>query len=241
MIDQFGRKIWVQVIPKKNTIDLTHEAVRRAGAQLAAALNHSKIAKVTVVDVAGNESATLAMVEGLVLGNYKFVKYYTDSKAAPILKHVNIYSRKLAATDVSHLICVLEGTIKARTLVNEPLSFLTAVQLSKEIRSFAKESGFKVEVLTKSKIEALKMGGLLGVNKGSVDPPTFNIMEWKPKKARNKKPYVLVGKGVVFDTVMFNDYGFVFGIFLSLSPPVGHPRSHRSPMLCLGGILRQIL
>jgi len=200
VIDQFGRKIWVQVIPKKNTIDLTLEAVRRAGAQLAAALNHSKIAKVTVVDVAGNESATLAMVEGLVLGNYKFVKYYTDSKAAPILKHVNIYSRKLAATDVSHLICVLEGTIKARTLVNEPLSFLTAVQLSKEIRSFAKESGFKVEVLTKSKIEALKMGGLLGVNKGSVDPPTFNIMEWKPKKARNKKPYVLVGKGVVFDT-----------------------------------------
>ena len=44
------------------------------------------------------------------------------------------------------------------------------------------------------------MGGLLGVNKGSMDPPTFTIMEYKPAKAKNKKPLVLVGKGVVFDT-----------------------------------------
>jgi len=46
----------------------------------------------------------------------------------------------------------------------------------------------------------LKMGGLLAVNRGSIDPPTFNILEWKPKNATNKKPVVLVGKGVVFDT-----------------------------------------
>jgi leucyl aminopeptidase len=54
--------------------------------------------------------------------------------------------------------------------------------------------------LNKKQIEALKMGGLLGVNKGSIDPPTFTIMEYKPKNAKNKKPIVLVGKGVVFDT-----------------------------------------
>jgi leucyl aminopeptidase len=46
----------------------------------------------------------------------------------------------------------------------------------------------------------LNMGGLLAVNKGSLDPPTFTIMEWKPKNAVNKKPIVLVGKGVVYDT-----------------------------------------
>jgi leucyl aminopeptidase len=63
-----------------------------------------------------------------------------------------------------------------------------------------KEAGIKVEVLNKNKIEALKMGGLLAVNKGSTEPPTFTIMEYKPAKARNKKPVVLVGKGVVFDT-----------------------------------------
>jgi leucyl aminopeptidase len=44
------------------------------------------------------------------------------------------------------------------------------------------------------------MGGLLAVNQGSPEPPTFTIMEYKPEGARNEKPYVLVGKGVVFDT-----------------------------------------
>ncbi len=44
------------------------------------------------------------------------------------------------------------------------------------------------------------MGGLLAVNKGSIDPPTFNIIEWKPKKRKNTKPVILVGKGVVYDT-----------------------------------------
>ena len=44
------------------------------------------------------------------------------------------------------------------------------------------------------------MGGLLSVNQGSIDPPRFTIMEWKPKNAKNKKPIILVGKGVVYDT-----------------------------------------
>lgn len=61
-------------------------------------------------------------------------------------------------------------------------------------------SGARVEVMGKKKIESLKMGGLLAVNKGSIDPPTFTIMEWKPIEPVNDKPYVLVGKGVVYDT-----------------------------------------
>jgi len=63
-----------------------------------------------------------------------------------------------------------------------------------------KHAGFSVEVLNKAKIKQLKMGGLLAVNAGSVDEPTFSIMEYKPKNPKNKNPYVLVGKGVVYDT-----------------------------------------
>ena len=44
------------------------------------------------------------------------------------------------------------------------------------------------------------MGGLLAVNKGSQQPPTFTVMEYKPKNAKNKKPIVFIGKGVVYDT-----------------------------------------
>jgi leucyl aminopeptidase len=67
-----------------------------------------------------------------------------------------------------------------------------------------KQAGIEVNVLNKKQIESLKMGGLIGVNKGSVNPPTFTVMEYKPKNAVNKNPYILVGKGVVFDTGGYN-------------------------------------
>ena len=84
-------------------------------------------------------------------------------------------------------------------MVNEPLSFLTAVQLSKEIKKFSKSSSYKLKIFNQKKIESLAMGGVLSVNKGSVNPPTFNIISYLPKK-NDIKPIVLVGKGVMYDT-----------------------------------------
>ena len=40
----------------------------------------------------------------------------------------------------------------------------------------------------------------MAVNRGSVDPPSFSVMEWKPDQPRNKKPVILIGKGIVYDT-----------------------------------------
>jgi leucyl aminopeptidase len=74
------------------------------------------------------------------------------------------------------------------------------LELAAQIADHGKTHGYKVQILEKGKIEALKMGGLLAVNKGSEKPPTFTIIEYKPKNAKNSKPIVLVGKGVVFDT-----------------------------------------
>ncbi|MFO7572605.1 MAG: hypothetical protein R6W48_08410, partial [Gaiellaceae bacterium] len=69
-----------------------------------------------------------------------------------------------------------------RDLINEPVSHLNAPALAEEIKRAGEESGFSVEVLNRGRIEALKMGGLLAVNRGSVDPPVFCILEWKPDK-----------------------------------------------------------
>jgi leucyl aminopeptidase len=85
-------------------------------------------------------------------------------------------------------------------MVNLPLSHLTAEQFANEISTLLKPNNISVDILEKAKIEALKMGGLLSVNKGSIDPPTFTIAEYKPKGHKNKKPIVLIGKGVVYDT-----------------------------------------
>ncbi len=85
-------------------------------------------------------------------------------------------------------------------MVNEPVSFLNAEQLAEEIVELGKNSALNVTILEKAQIEALKMGGLLSVNQGSIDPPTFIIAEYKGKNPKNSKPIVLVGKGVVYDT-----------------------------------------
>ena len=83
---------------------------------------------------------------------------------------------------ISELQYLVDAIFFARDLVNEPLSYLSAVQLSKDTVKMGKASGFKVEVLNKAKIAALKMGGVLAVNAGSQHPPTFNILEYKPAK-----------------------------------------------------------
>ena len=175
------------------------EAARVAGNTLVGELKSLNIGDILVSSDAKDAAMLLAYAEGMALGNYQFVKYKKE-KPTNGLKNIYLEHSALKQTDINELQVVTEANIIARDLVNEPVSYLTAEKLSAEIKGLAKESGFKIEVFNKLKIKTLKMGGLLGVNQGSIDPPTFNILEWNPKNAKNKKPVVLVGKGVTYDT-----------------------------------------
>jgi leucyl aminopeptidase len=142
----------------------------------------------------------LAVTEGCALSNYQFLKYKSEKKDKHTLKAIQVVSKKVSKKDVDHISITTDAVFKAKDMVNEPQSYLDAVTFSDEMKGLGKKAGFKVEVLNKKQIEALKMGGLLAVNMGSQIPPTFTIMEWKPKKVKNKHPLVLIGKGVVYDT-----------------------------------------
>lgn len=200
-INRYERVIFVVPIDRKGEVHKVYERARTDAFEILAEANKHNVKALTVVDVESNDDIVKAFVEGLCLSNYRFLKYFKDAKERESsLQTVNILASGIEKADIDLLNAVVEGTLLARDLVNEPLSYLTAPQLSKEIQAAGKKAGFNVEVFNKSKIESLKMGGLLAVNKGSVDPPTFNILEWKPAKAKNKKPIVFVGKGVVYDT-----------------------------------------
>lgn len=175
-----------------------YETLRGIGNKINSILNTNKYEKIQIVGFAKNSS--LALAEGIALSNYQFLKYKTGEKEANSLKEISILNREIKETEIEELNAICEAVFLARDLVNEPQSYLDAPKLASEMRKMGKNAGFKVEVLNKSQIEALKMGGLLAVNMGSQIPPTFTIMEYKPAKARNKKPVVLVGKGVVYDT-----------------------------------------
>ncbi|MDR0364176.1 MAG: leucyl aminopeptidase [Bacteroidales bacterium] len=143
----------------------------------------------------------LATAEGLSLSAYRFTKYFTDSdeKKAKLQK-IFILSEDLSEEEIETQNIVVDAVKKVRDWVNEPASYLTATSFAREMAEFARQAGASVEIMNRKKIEALKMGGLLAVNQGSEDPPTFTVIEWNPKNAVNKKPVVLVGKGVTFDT-----------------------------------------
>lgn len=147
-----------------------------------------------------NGPVLTAIAETAVLSNYQFLQYKSEAKENS-LKDVKILGGGRKAPQAVEKGRVLaESACVARDLVNEPVITLTATELSKRAEALGKTHGFSVEVFNKSKIKSLKMGGVLAVNYGSPEPPTFTIMEYKPRKPRNSKPVVLVGKGVVFDT-----------------------------------------
>ncbi len=172
------------------------ERLRVAGHKVRTHLNKSE----TEITIVSKKEHSIYVAEGLALSNYQFLKYFKDAtKKKYALEKINVVGKF-----DTNLITTLNNSIKAvlwaRDMVNEPVSFLTATQLATEIKKLGEEANFSVNVLEKNQIESLKMGGLLAVNKGSIDPPTFSILEYKPKNAKNKKPIVLVGKGVVYDT-----------------------------------------
>jgi leucyl aminopeptidase len=177
------------------------ESARIAGFEIHPLLLDHELKSVTIINGGVDPEECVAFAEGLALTNYQFLKYISEENAKKNpLTELFLQDDDLTESDVEKLENLIHAVYLTRDLVNEPLSYLTAVQLSAEFEKMGKESGFSVEVFNKKKIESLKMGGLLAVNRGSLDPPTFSILSWKPENAVNQRPIVLVGKGVVYDT-----------------------------------------
>jgi leucyl aminopeptidase len=148
----------------------------------------------------GRPALIAAIAEAIPLSNYQFLKYKSKKETNSLATATVVSELKDGSKIVERSSKIVAATLIARDLVNEPVITLTAEALANRAVELGKEYGFATEVFNKQKIRSLKMGGLLAVNTGSIDPPTFTIMEWKPKKASNKKPVILIGKGVVFDT-----------------------------------------
>ena len=200
-INSYFKWSYIQWVDSEKEQHIVKEKLRRASGKLYNDLKTNKHEEIIVIDLCNNAEFVLAFAEGLALSNYQFLKYFskTDEKTNH-LKEIFIYSSSVENKQIAELNILVDSVYHTRDLVNEPVSFLNAEQLSEEIKDLGKNAGFDVEVFNKLKIESLKMNGLLAVNKGSIDPPTFSILTWKPEGAINKKPFVLVGKGIVYDT-----------------------------------------
>lgn len=188
------------------------ERIRRAAAQAAQRARGLKCKSLAIVVPSGPFASVAqvaqAITEGVVMGTYSYDKYMTEQRNGNggangqiqkllllIDEHDDI---KDARTGISIGQAVTNGVTLARDLANAPSNELTPAELAERAKGL-KDQGVKVTVLDKKAIEKLGMGGLLGVNQGSVNPPFFIIMEYHGAR-RAERPIVLVGKGITFDT-----------------------------------------
>ncbi len=199
-VNQYSRLVCVVIADDKKGAAHQMESLRRLADSVTASLNAQKKSSV-IVSSQVERKFTLAFVEGILLGNYQFIKHRsTAKKEKHTLENIFVQAKDVDNRHLSELLIVADAVCKARDLVNEPVNVLNAKALANAFVQMGKDAGFSVEVWNKAKITSHKMGGLLSVNAGSVDEPTFSIMEYKGRGAKNKQPYVLVGKGVVYDT-----------------------------------------
>ena len=198
-ISDFEKLIFVHFVNLNDNEEYkTYESFRIAGSKLQKEIKKNKIADISIYCCQTDQYIPY-YIEGLLLADYRFVKYKSNPEFSA-LKHINFVSESIDEFTINKIKTNIEAVCLCRDLVNEPGSVLTATELANRIVDMGIESGFKTEVLNKKQIETLRMGGLLAVNSGSIDPPTFIILHHNPINKTNAKPVVLVGKGVVFDT-----------------------------------------
>jgi len=158
--------------------------------------------KAETVAIAADKDETIgACVEGFVLGAYRYLRYKTEEDAQwPGPAKLMVVADEGADSAIRTARIHAETTNLARDLVNRSPDETTPQGLGMLAKEAGEAVGLRVEVWDKPRIEAEGMGGLLAVNRGSVQPPAFIVIEHKPKGAVNAQPVVLVGKAVTFDT-----------------------------------------
>ncbi|MBI5179887.1 MAG: leucyl aminopeptidase [Nitrospirae bacterium] len=145
-----------------------------------------------------------AITEGLLLGLYQFDEYKTEKKNGKKINEAVIVLDKKAderaiKNGVETGMILAEAANFTRDLVNRPSNDKTPIMLADEAKRMAKRFGVSCRILDEKGIKRLKMGGLIGVSKGSKEPPRFIILEHN----RNKKgvdTIVIVGKAITFDS-----------------------------------------
>ena len=146
-----------------------------------------------------------AMVEGAILGDYRFSLYRTDkSDNWKPLGTMTILSEKS-----SHLGAIKRGIQRGavtgeaasfvRDLCNHPANVMTPNRVVEEAKKISKERGVRLTVLNRGQQEKLGMGGLLGVSRGSQEPSQFIVLDYAGNN-KKVKPIVIVGKTVTFDS-----------------------------------------
>ena len=201
-----GNRVMIVGLGKRE--DFTLDRVREVSA--AAALRVREMGLRTfasIVHGAGVGNLNLgdageAVVEGALLGLYAYTEHKTDSdkKRIESMTLVNMDKARVGVLrEAVHRASIVATMVNfARDLINAPSNEKTPRLLADRIREAAKETGAKLTAFDEKQLEKMGFGCLLGVAKGSVEPPRFLMLEYQG--GGRSRPIAFVGKGITFDS-----------------------------------------
>jgi leucyl aminopeptidase len=194
---------------------LDAEALRRLAGGVVGEATRRRASRVVIALPSMREddlaSRIQAAAEGCVLSGYRFDAYRSaeDEKVGRVTavsllleRGSNLRGARVAARRGTIL---AESQNVARRLSDTPANDLPPAGLAKEARHVGRETGLRVRVLEVPALQRLKMGGILAVGGGSVNPPRLITLEHAPKakagqQAKAAAPFCIVGKGITFDS-----------------------------------------
>ncbi len=148
--------------------------------------------------------AAQALVEGALLGLYRFTRYKGSGEEERAIQTLAIlesdpHTLRVLGEAVRRGRIAAEATNAARDLVNEPANALTPTELGRRAAAMARRAGVRCRVLGPPELRRLRAGALLGVARGSQEPPRLILLEYRG--GRPTGPHLgLVGKGITFDS-----------------------------------------
>ena len=153
-----------------------------------------------------NEDTAQSITEAFLVSDFETDKYKTEKKNDRHIDTISVAGhsdseKATAEKGITRGRVIGEAQNFTRDLVNEPSNKLTPRILAEKAEAMAKQAGLAVEILDEKRIAELKMGALLSVAQGSVEPPRMIIITYTPSNAKPGAPVIgLVGKAVTFDT-----------------------------------------
>ena len=172
---------------------LSTTTIRKAAGAAAKRLSDRAIVATTLS--AATDDGARAVVEGFVLGTYRYTRFKSDPKPAKTERVILLGGNQKDAEQGATL---AEAASLARDLQNEPPNSLTPDALARKAAEVADVNGLECSIWAENEIEKRGFGGLLAVARGSINPPRFIELRYAPKKPTRR--VCLVGKGVTFDS-----------------------------------------
>ena len=178
-------------------------SLRKVGAAAARAARRQPSLVVDLVDLADaadRVEAAEVLAQGLLLGTYRFDEY-KDAPEGTALAEVSLVAKggKRVVDAVARGVAVAEAIAFARDLVNTPGGDLVPAEFARRVGKAAEGAGVECEAWDLKRIRKERLGGLIGVNRGSTHEPRLVVLRHVPE-GRPKGRVALVGKGVTFDS-----------------------------------------